>query len=143
MILIDINKTKNVLFKSENLRELRHKLEELSFDYLNSLQVSEQKYYKKSKSGKWGNAPFGFFMVYSGNKIQIYNKQLQKGFVYNGYTVFKFITFELIEPVKKPFFNTAGFDMGEVKKKLMAFHDIHNEILEKKKAEEIIENLKI
>lgn len=55
-----------------------------------------EKFYEKSKSGKWGRVPFGYFVCRGSNKTKftIYRKYYQCGYIYSSVKIDKVCSFE-------------------------------------------------
>lgn len=102
MIISKIDNRNKIIYKSNNLTDLFRKLEELTFVFLNTLEVQpEEKLLKKSKSGKCGWYPYGYCAISTYDKITIYKKELIKGILYNNDNIRKIINFQIIRPEER------------------------------------------
>jgi hypothetical protein len=98
MLTTKIKGRSKVILKCDNLRELQRKLEEFAYTFLCSLEVGDEKYYKKSESRRWGKVPCGYFMVSKYDKIIIYKKSIYNGYIYNSTVIDKIISFSIFRP---------------------------------------------
>lgn len=103
MIISVQNNNYKIIYQSPCIRHLQDELECVSWDFVLKHSVIEKKFYKKSSSRKWGKVPYGFFMVSKQNKITIYRKVKNAGYIYNTDSVHKVISFILILPEKPVF----------------------------------------
>lgn len=135
MIISKIDGKNKIIYKSNNLNELLRKLEELTFVFLNTLEVQkEEKLLKKSKSGKCGWYPYGYCAVSTYDKITIYKKELVKGILYNNDNIRKIINFQIIRPEERSHPDIEkDFDMINdcVNYKINKWEHIHDEIKKK------------
>lgn len=142
MIVANENKNYRVIAKSENIRELREEIENLVWDYVFKHSIIEKKYFKKSRSHKWGNVPYGYFVVSQNNKLTVYNKFVRTGILYNSTIVEKAISLVLIEPEKKQF--TPLIKDSEYvaisEQKIDDFEHIHRAILEKQRQSQLLDS---
>jgi hypothetical protein len=135
MITTKISGRNKIIFKSEDVRELMRKLEELAHTYLCTLQVQDEKYYKKSESKRWGKVPAGYFMVSKYDKIIIYHKYISLGYIYNSTVVDKIISYSLIRPTPRD--NNIivldsilyGINCEAIDIKIRLWADIHKNII--------------
>jgi hypothetical protein len=135
MIVAKKNLDKNIIvYQSDNIKELQRKLEEICFEYLQKLQISPEIYYR-SRSKKYGKCPYGYFVIPQHNKLTIYYKNLNKGYIYNSDNVCKIISFLLIEPQKNKF-ELKNYDANETfektKYKISCWNKIHESIIKDK-----------
>jgi hypothetical protein len=121
-----------ILLKSGNLREMQQEAENLTWDFVFARSVIDKKYFKKSRSGQWGNVPEGFFVVSKPGKYTIYEKKIKAGYLFNRVVIKKHISFFIIEPEGRIFENIERgnyFDACEQKQRL--FFEIHEEVAKK------------
>jgi len=129
MIIAKKDRKYKVIYENNNLRELLRHIEEIAFDFLLSNEVQDEKYFKKSKSGYYKSHKMGYFMVAGYDKITIYNKYIDKGYLYNSIEVKKIITYILIRPIRRL---PAVYYENEWESDLYKsqyFADVHKELL--------------
>ena len=130
MIICKHNNEYKIISESECIRTLYDELEAFAWTYVNKLQIVHQKFYRKSKSHKWGNVPMGYFAVMSPQKITIYRKSQLSGIIYNSLKVEKIISFIMIKPRKKIIAELPEQDPRECYP--TEIEKVHEELLSKK-----------
>lgn len=133
MIISKNNGEIKIIYKSKNINELYYKLEEFAFNYLKNLEVKNENIYKPSKSKKYGNHPYGFFIVSKYNKLTIFNKFINTGIIYSSTEIKKIISFYIIKKKSKKFNFSMPRDfihMGEcINYKRECWDYVHNDII--------------
>lgn len=140
MIIVKIGDEYKKVFETNSLNELNYSLEELSYEFVKTMAIIPEVYYKKSLSKKWGKVPLGIFMIRSRNKISIYEKSLLTGYIYSTYHTKKLISFILIKSRRKFQHLIKDVDLCNlcIHTKVEDWHSIHSEILKLNVDEEII-----
>lgn len=104
MILKKENSKITIVEKSDCIRYLQSRLEEIALIRLCGLQNTNTKntektnfvdYFKKENSRIWG-----YFQVPKPEKITIYNKYQLKGYLYNSFELKKIVSYFIINPTK-------------------------------------------
>lgn len=132
MIIAKRDRRYKILIKCDNTMELFRKLEETAYEFILSLEVQPERYFKKSKSGYYKTHKFGYFMVSSWDKITIFRKYISTGVFYNSTVVDKIVTYFLIRPKPEPQPRVSDENVNEnMLMKVEYFEDIHREILER------------
>lgn len=140
MLLKKTNKITKVLIDNiANLNELRRKMEEIAYDYLYALQVQPEKFTAKDPHKLYKGIK-GFFMVHDVDKITIYNRYLEKGYLYN-YTVLKKITtFSIITHKNigvERYKETNQTELDKIQYKLTKWSELHEDIIDREKDDSI------
>jgi hypothetical protein len=136
-MIIAKQKLKNitVVYRSENIRELQRKIEEICHIHLQQFEICDEQYYK-TVSKKYTRCPFGYFVIPGENKLTIYHKYIDRGYLYNSVAIDKVMTFYLVAPSKREFFMKRYkadkvYDCSKHKNEF--WHELHNEIQLRKK----------
>lgn len=113
MILIKKENTISILEKSNCIRYLYARIEEVADIYLKKMQNTCIKntdtyvpYLKHKNSPK---SLWGYYAVSKPEKITIYSKQLSLGYLYNSFDIKKIISFFIVNPEKHRFINITIF----------------------------------
>lgn len=129
MIIAKYDKKYSIIYKNSNLRELLRMLEEIAFEFVLQREVQPEKYFKKTKSGYYKTHKMGYFAVSGWDKITVFEKYIEKGYIYNsGPKIRKIITYILVRPTITR--NLFLDEMLEDKylEKLTLFRFIHEEL---------------
>lgn len=100
-MIVQKKKDITIIYKSKNINELFYKLEEIAIDYINNLQVYKDDFYTPSVSKTYGRHPFGYFIVKKRNKLTIFHKYKDCGYLYDTVKIEKIISFYLIKKPRK------------------------------------------
>jgi hypothetical protein len=140
-----------VIFNSHYYRDTCEELESIIVDFINTLEVQRRIpiYYKKSRSGRYGSVPLGYFIVKSASfhKLTILHKYQFTGYLYNTTKIDKIASFRITknmnierqEPLiaKEKLFMIAAMCII-TKKEGDGWKQIHKAIIEKGKPKEIL-----
>jgi hypothetical protein len=131
MIVAKFDKKYKVIYENYNLRELLRKLEEIAFEFVLQHEVQPEKYFKKTKSGFYKTHKMGYFAVSNWDKITIFEKYIDKGYIYNQIKIRKVITYILIRPERSSVIQgmkESEWDEDKYLEKIALFQNIHKEI---------------
>jgi hypothetical protein len=130
MIIAKYDKKYQVIYKNSNLRELLRMLEEIAFEFVLQREVQPERYFKKTKSGFYKTHKMGYFAVSSWDKITIFEKYIEKGYIYNsGPKVRKIITYILVRPSFSPCEKEGMWNVDKYLEKVTLFQFIHEELI--------------
>lgn len=123
MLVVKHDLKYKIVYESNNLKELQHKLEELSYEYVCQYEKIPFEF----------NEKYGYYMVHKPNKIQIFKKTKNRGWAYDSDVIQKIISFLLIEPKR----TKRLVEQVNIEMLIEAYQDVY---LNKK---EVIEELKM
>jgi len=133
MLLKKTNKISKVIISDiDNLEELRRRMEEVAHEYLCSLQVQEENFIKRD-SHKIYKGIKGYFMVHDVDKITIYNRTIEKGYLYNYTVLRKITTFSIIRHKNigfKSYQETGYMEMDKLQQKIDNWRELHEDIID-------------
>lgn len=129
MIIAKVNKELKIICKSDNINFLQTELEGVAYSFVKEFEIVPFVFHKKSRSGKWGNVPKGYFMTRDRNKINIFNKIHETGWIYSAFKIVKIATFYLIKPtVTRKIEIDRLYNNGDLEDREDRFMDVHGDI---------------
>lgn len=129
MIIAKHNKKYEIIYKNSNLRELLRMLEEIAFEFVLKREVQPERYFKKTKSGFYKTHKMGYFAVAGWDKITVFEKYIEKGYIYNsGPKVRKIITYILVRPDITRNIFLSEWSEDKYLEKITFFQFVHEEL---------------